>query len=226
MRTLVVHSVPMKALRVTGNAFILIGATFLFFVLYEFVGTAQITRGHQAALAADFEFALAEPDPTPTPSEAPSTKPKPPPPAPRPDPGDTVARIRIPKIGVNMIVVEGVSLNQLAKGPGHYRGTPLPGEPGPVGIAGHRTGWGSPFIDLDRLERGDRIILETKKKERFVYEVTNNRVVDPDDVWVLNGDPKSDADFTLTLTTCTPKYTSRDRLIVWADQVSPEPPSL
>lgn len=210
----------MRAVRATGNVFILIGATFLFFVLYEFVGTAQITKANQQALAAEFD---ALPSPEPTPTSSPTRAPKP---APPPKLGDAVARIRIPKIDLNMIVVEGVGLDQLAKGPGHYRGTAMPGQEGSVGIAGHRTGWGSPFIDLDRLSKGDRIIVETKREGRFVYRVTGTTVVDPGDVWVLEGDPDSTARFTLTLTTCTPKYTSRDRLIVWADQVSPKPPAV
>lgn len=215
----------MKALRVTGNVFILIGATFLFFVVYELIGTSAITAGHQRALAAEFEEpdddpVVVEPSPPPEPTE---TKEPEPPPPPRPKLGSPVARLRIPSIDVDMIMVEGTSLDELAKGPGHYRGTPLPGQRGPVGVAGHRTGWGSPFIDLDRLGRGDRIIIDLKDDQRFVYEVTNTRVVDPGDVWVLNGDPRSDAEYSLTLTTCTPKYTSRNRLIVWADQVSPDP---
>jgi sortase A len=195
-------------MRITGNAFILVGATFLFFVLYEFV--SQITKGHQAALATEFAV------PLPRPSASPGREPKPPA---RPAIGDAVARIRIPSIGVNMIVVEGATLEDLARGPGHYRGTALPGERGSVAIAGHRTGWGSPFIDLDRLDAGEEIILELRDGSRFVYQVTGSRVVDPGAVWVLDGDPKSRAAFKLTLTTCTPKYTSRDRLIVWADQV-------
>lgn len=215
----------MKALRVTGNVFILIGATFLFFVVYELIGTSAITAGHQRALATEFEEpdddpVVVEPSPSPEPTETKEPEAPPPPP---PKLGSPIARLRIPSIDVDMIVVEGTSLDELAKGPGHYRETPLPGQRGPVGIAGHRTGWGSPFIDLDRLGRGDRIIIELKDDQRFVYEVTNTRVVDPGDVWVLNGDPRSDAEYSLTLTTCTPKYTSRNRLIVWADQVSPDP---
>lgn len=198
-------------MRITGNSLILIGATFLFFVLYEFVGTTQITKGHQEALASEFA------DPAPTASPPPAR------PKPKPIPGDAVARIRIPSIEIDMIVVEGATLADLARGPGHYPGTPMPGERGSVAIAGHRTGWGSPFIDLDRLDVGDEIILEVKDGSSFVYRVTGSQIVEPDEVWVLDGDPDSRSEFSLTLTTCTPKYTSRDRLIVWADQVRPDP---
>lgn len=207
----------MRALRVTGNVFIVLGATFLFFVVYELIGTAQITKGHQTALANQFEEAFRPPDPKPTYS---------PPEWPKLDNGDVVARIKIPKIDVNMIVVEGVTLGDLAQGPGHYPETPLPGEYRPslaVGIAGHRTGWGSPFIDLDRLRRGDEIIIETPRFGTFRYRVTRSEVVKPGKVSVLQGDQRSEVPYKLVLTTCTPKYTSLNRLIVYADQVSPAP---
>lgn len=207
----------MKTLRVTGNVFILIGATFLFFVLYELVGTSSITRGHQSALAVEFgEPTIERPIPVrPDPKEPTSLR------WPDLSPQDIVGRIRIPSLDVEYIVVEGTTLDDLALGPGHYIGTSLPGQVGSVGIAGHRTGWGSPFIDLDKLRRGDEIILDTKRHGRFVYRVTGTTVTHPRDVEVLQGDPDSDALYSLTLTTCTPKYTSRDRLIIWADQVQP-----
>ncbi len=62
--------------------------------------------------------------------------------------------IQIPKIGLNQVVVEGTGEDDLSKGPGHYLGTPLPGEEGNVGIAGHRTTWGRPFYNLDSARRG------------------------------------------------------------------------
>ena len=131
--------------------------------------------------------------------------------------GARLARLQIPTIGVDEIVVEGVSPRQLAIGAGHYPGTAPVGGRGSVGIAGHRTGWGDPFLRLDELERGDRIVLQTRR-DRFIYRVTNTKVVNPDARWVLNGDPKVDASFELTLTTCTPVGTARDRLIVWAER--------
>lgn len=205
----------MKALRAVGNLFIVIGATIMLFALYELVGTSQITKRHQNALAAEFEALLASDEPTlggPLPEETPKEKT---PPRAGPPP---IARLRIPKIEVNHIVVEGATLDALAYGPGHYRDTPPIGGKGSAAIAGHRTGWGSPFYSLDRLGAGDRIEVETADAT-YVYEVTRQIVVEPDDVWVLDGDPKSDDKRKLTLTTCTPRFTSRLRLIVWADLV-------
>lgn len=209
----------MRALRWTGNVFIVLGATLLFFVVYEVYGTSMISRNHQSALAESFDPVIEPPSPPPT-VESPSPSPSPSLSTLPLNPGgpEPIARIRIPRIGVNQIVVEGVTLDDLSWGPGHYRLTPQPGEPGSVGIAGHRTGWGSPFINLDKLERGHRIHLDTPEAT-YVYEVTGSRVVDPGQSRVLLGDPRSRATHKLTLTTCTPKYTSLRRLIVWADQV-------
>lgn len=87
----------------------------------------------------------------------------------------------------------------LKKGPGHYPGTPLPGQPGNSGIAGHRTTYGAPFSELQRLEAGDDILVTTRQGQ-FRYEVDRTVVVRPDQVEVL--DPTEEA--RLTLTTCTP----------------------
>jgi len=135
-----------------------------------------------------------------------------------------VGRLTIPRLGPgwSRIIVQGVTLYALAYGPGHYPKTPLPGQPGSVGIACHRTGWGSPCINMDRMRAGDLVYIDTKAG-RFTYRVTSTRQVEAKDGWVLGGDPKSKATFKLTLTTCTPKYTSLHRLIVWADQISPAP---
>lgn len=132
--------------------------------------------------------------------------------------GARLARLRIPSIEVDEIVVEGVSGRELAVGLGRYPSSAPIGARGSLGIAGHRTGWGDPFLRLNELRPGDRILLTTRKS-RFVYEVTGRTVVNPDERWVLRGDPDVEAPFELTLTTCTPIGTARDRLIVWAERV-------
>src|SRR5665213_2494591 len=75
--------------------------------------------------------------------------------------GDSLTRLQIPAIGVNVVVVEGTSEQALEAGAGHYPGTPLPCEIGDVAIAGHRTTYGRPFANVDRLAPGDKIILDT-----------------------------------------------------------------
>jgi sortase A len=206
----------MRIVRGIGIAFITIGVLILLFVLYELVGTAAITKVHQHALRQEFERELHPTVLTPT-------EPAVPPPARlHPSEGHAIARLIIPKLGMDVIVVQGVTLDDLAKGPGHYAETPLPGQPGATAIAGHRTGWSAPFYNLDHLRKGDRVTLETSNA-KYVYVVTGGTIVSPTSVWVLRGQPGSTATYRLTLTTCTPRFTARNRLIVWADLLSAEP---
>jgi len=104
----------------------------------------------------------------------------------------------------------------LAAGPGHYPGTGKPGKKGNIAIAGHRTGWGSPFLHLDDLEPGDRIKLTDRKGVRHTYIVDSSSVVDPSADWVLGDDPLGTGEPTLTLTTCDPPSVNTKRLIVFA----------
>lgn len=110
--------------------------------------------------------------------------------------------LRIPRLGYRAAVREGVSEEVLFGGPGHYPGTAWPGQPGTVGLAGHNVYW----LRLDRLQTGDAIALDTRYGT-FRYRVTGMRVVDPDDVSVLEPAPGR----RLTLTTCWP---------LWAGQLA------
>lgn len=134
-------------------------------------------------------------------------------------PGEALARIRIPAIGVDKLVVEGVTVEDLRKGPGHYRTTPQPGYPGNTAIAGHRTTYGAPFGDIDQLLPGDQIEVVTLHGA-WRYEVmaapddpkSGHFVVSPEDVWVL----KDFGDNRLTLTACHPKFSASQRIVVMA----------
>jgi sortase A len=129
--------------------------------------------------------------------------------------GDSLTRIQIPAIDVDVVVVEGVTPSALRAGAGHYPQTPLPCESGNVAIAGHRTTYGKPFGNLDRLKPGDTIQLTTPIGG-CVYQVTKAPYpVDPNDISVLDATP----DRTLTLTTCHPKGSAAQRLIVKATWV-------
>lgn len=128
--------------------------------------------------------------------------------------GDPIARIEMPRIGVDKIVVAGVDKNDLKKGPGHYPETPLPGQLGNSAIAGHRTTFGQPFFDVDKLDTGDEIILTTLTG-RYVYRVTGQQIVSPSDYQVISTTDPTTA--TLTLTSCHPKYTARERIIIFAE---------
>jgi sortase A len=94
-------------------------------------------------------------------------------------------------------------------------GTPIPGQPGNAVVSGHRTTYGRPFFDLDQLAVGDRIEVETAIGTH-VYHVREMVTVLPSDVWVTEPRPGG----WLTLTTCNPKFSARERLIVWAEMVS------
>ena len=127
--------------------------------------------------------------------------------------GDPLTRIKIPRLGVNTVVVEGTSSKALRAGAGHYPNTPLPCEAGNVAIAGHRTTYGKPFADLDRLKEGDVIILETPIGS-CTYEMERAPfIVEPTDFSVVTNDP---AKSILTLTTCHPRGSAAKRLIVQA----------
>lgn len=132
--------------------------------------------------------------------------------------GDPLTRIEIPSIGVDTIVVQGTSASALRAGAGHYPETPLPGAKGNVAIAGHRTTHGRPFNKVDRLEPGDEVILTTPIG-RFTYKVTRNPFITYPTDWSVIAQSK---DSLLTLTTCHPKGSARQRMIVRAELVKSE----
>jgi sortase A len=133
--------------------------------------------------------------------------------------GDPIARLEIPEIGLDVVVVAGVSVDDLRRGPGHYPDTPLPGEYGNSAIAGHRTTYGQPFHDVDDLEPGDEIVVTTIAG-RFVYAVTGTEIVEPDDTQVV---ATTDPDIAeLTLTSCHPKWSARQRIIIHSALVAEE----
>lgn len=130
--------------------------------------------------------------------------------------GESFAFLTIPKIGLEGVVVyQGVDVETLKKGPGHMERTPLPGQPGNAVISGHRTTYGRPFFDFDLLAVGDRVEVETATGTH-VYEVRETLIVDPTDVWVTDPRPGG----WLTMTTCNPKFSARERLIVFAEMVA------
>jgi sortase A len=133
--------------------------------------------------------------------------------------GAPVARLRVPAIHLDVIVVEGVGMKQLAEGPGHYPMSAPIGKPGVTAVAGHSSGWGAPFMKFDRLLEGMVVIFDVKNHE-YRYLIVKRGLVQAKDVWVLKGDPWSNARSKLVLTTCWPIMTSRERLILWGDLIS------
>ena len=129
-----------------------------------------------------------------------------------PKPGEAVARLIVPAIGVDQVVVSGVGLDELKKGPGHYPDTPLPGKIGNAAIAGHRSTFGAPFARVDELKRGDEIDVTRPDGTRYVYRVVDSRVVEPTEVSVIANTPDAE----LTLTSCWPKFSAAKRIVVRA----------
>jgi sortase A len=131
--------------------------------------------------------------------------------------GDSLTRLKIPELDVDVVVVEGTTASALRAGAGHYPETPLPCELGNVAIAGHRTTYGRPLHDMDLLEQGDVITLETPIGD-CTYEITEKPfVVSPKQIDVVSNTPNR---ATLTLTTCHPKGSAKQRLVLHAELVS------
>ncbi len=136
--------------------------------------------------------------------------------APPPD-GEAFAIIRIPtieRLSEGWAVVEGVTRADLRNGAGHMPSTALPGQPGNAVISGHRTTYGAPFHELDELRPGDRIEVETAIGVH-AYAVRETVIVRPTEIWVVQDRPGA----WLTLTTCHPKFSSRQRMIIFAELV-------
>jgi sortase A len=231
-----------RVLHVVGRVLVSAGVVVLLFVAFQLWGTGLSEARAQAALEDEFARLLTAVPDGPGPAAPPTTLPVA---SPTPDPvvvaqaadvpaGGVAARLRIPAIGVDKLVVEGVGEADLRRGPGHYPTTPQPGFGGNAGIAGHRTTYGQPFHDLDRLAPGDRIEVTTLLGT-FTYEVLApedahgdrlGRVADvlpgavvvaPSDTWVL-----ADAgDDRLTLTACHPRFSARQRIVVAARLIGP-----
>jgi sortase A len=125
--------------------------------------------------------------------------------------GNPLGRIGITRMGANFVFVSGTGKGSLKTGPGHYDRSPLPGLPGTVAIAGHRTTYSAPFRRMNKLRRGDKITL-TMPYGRFTYSVEGLRVVRPEHVGVL----KHVRHNRLVLTTCTPVDSAAKRLVATA----------
>ena len=214
----------MRLVRILGKLLISIGFGVLMFVGWTLWGTGIYTSQQQNLL--EQEFAAAPPvvlDPN---NEVPESY--------QPGPGKHAFRMEIPAIDFDQIVVEGVGTDELKKGPGHYPDcrsgfakplcTPFeevwPGEEGRVIVSGHRTTYGAPFYDIDKLKRGDRIVTETDWGE-YTYEVTIKTIVEPDSPLVVIDTRQDDSrEPELVLTTCNPRFSAAERLIVYAELVS------
>jgi sortase A len=215
---------------ILGRTLITVGLLMFAFVAYQLWGTGIQTAQSQQDLTAQFHDQLQSTSTSSSTTSTSTTRPTdttvedstttstiPVAPVNGAGNGDPVAILRIPSIGLTKTVVQGVGVPDLKKGPGHFPETPLPGQLGNAAIAGHRTTYGQPFRHLDEVKVGDLIEVDTLFGS-FVYKVTGSAVVNPSDYAAVipTVDPTR---ATLTLATCTPAFTARQRLIVRADLV-------
>lgn len=214
-----------RVLGLLGRISLTAGVLILLFVVYQLWGTGLHEARAQGSLSDELDETLAdagvEPasEPEACTSDGDGAQAERPP---APEDGAAIARIALPRIGVDKVVVEGVSVPDLKRGPGRFPETSLPGYKGNVAIAGHRTTYGAPFHRIDELEDGDEILLTTAQG-CFRYIVNDQRIVAPDQVEVLDdfGDSR------LTLVACHPKYSAAQRIVVVAelDGDALEPPA-
>jgi sortase A len=195
-----------------GRVFMAAGTLMLLFVAYELWGTGLAESRSQTTLKHDFAKIQEK-----APTDDSRTEYAPPAPT-----GSAIAIIKIPRIGVVKTVVQGVGVEDLKKGPGHYPDTPMPGQAGNAAVAGHRTTYGAPFYNLDELKPNDPVLVTTVQGS-FRYEVMETKIVRPSQVDVLNATD----DNRLTLTTCHPRFSASSRMIVTAKLIGaalPAPP--
>jgi len=211
-----------QVLKRVALTLIAVGLLCLSFVAYQLWGTALYEHNAQNQLRHELAGKLHSPvtttPPTTTPGETTTTGSpaalvnEVAPPEPDPKLGTPIGLLSIPRLGMQGVaIVEGTAEAQLQQGPGHYVGTPLPGEAGNAAIAGHRTTYGAPFYDLNTLQPGDSINIQTAQG-LFDYQVVTSHVVLPSNVTVLAQTSIPE----LTLTTCNPRYSAATRLVVVA----------
>ncbi|WP_104524421.1 class E sortase [Blastococcus atacamensis] len=213
-----------SVVRGIGEVLITGGLVLLLFVVYELYVTDYLTGRRQDELTQELREQWQQP-----PGETRQLR--------QVEIGDAFGVLRIPRLGEDYarVILEGTSEAELSQGPGHYEGTAMPGEAGNVALAGHRVGKGSPFLELDAMRPGDPIVVETADSW-FVYRVLGDpatgdlaadpsgipgrQIVRPADVDVIAPTPNQAASGPtgsyLTLTTCHPRFSARERLIIHA----------
>lgn len=227
------------ALRITGWTLIVAGVVVLLYVVYSLLFTGVTTESAQASMRDAWQAevgALDAPSEAPTPEatelageepagEEPASEEAAAPVTPPPQ-GEAVAVLQFVRPGAEppvhaepLFVVEGTSRDELARGPGHYVGTALPGEDGNMAIAGHRTTYAAPFFHLHQLQEGDEVHVTGRDGRRHVYRFLERRIVAPTETWVLEPDPLGRGRPLLTLTTCHPRFSAAQRMIVFAELV-------
>jgi sortase A len=207
------------AVRLTASALLVVsGVALVAGAAWQMWGSNLWAERQQAELARQLEDSPAMVLPTGV-SLAQMSTATVPPPVSAPPPvvaGEAVGRITAETIGLDAVVVAGTGTEELKAGPGLMEGTSFPGEAGNSVISGHRNTYGGPFYHLDKLTLGDRITVSVPGRPDAVYEVRDSFIVAPGDVWVAAATTGA----RLTLTTCNPVGSDRERLVVQAELVA------
>jgi sortase A len=221
-----------RVVRGVGWTLIVMGSVVLLYVVYLLWFTGLETAGEQRELSERFETLTSAPLPTADAGDEPGDEavdedgeedePE------AIEVGDAFAAMWFERDGDRIVsddvlfVVEGTSVADLKRGPGHYPESAAVGGDGNLGIAGHRSTYGEPFGRLDELTEGDTIHVVDRRGTEWVYEFREQRVVAPTDVWVVEEDDPLDLGApTITLTTCHPRFSAAQRLIAWGELVGP-----
>lgn len=205
---------PAHPAKMIGSLLVAASLILALFIGYEFLWTDFASKRAADRATAQLQRVWAEGGLTP--ADRPTAGPRP------PAATDVFAIMRIPRLGRQwqQPVIEGVTLDDLARGVGHYPGTAMPGVIGNFAVAGHRVTHGHPFRDLDRMRSGDPIAVQMRDVV-FIYRVRGIKIVTPDRTDVLFPVPRQfgvdPVEPLLTLTTCHPKYSARQRLILTAE---------
>jgi sortase A len=206
-----------------GMFLLVVGVLLIAFVAFQLWGTALYTDHVQGNLKTQLGHEIhhstlnlnslrsAKPGADPKGSSLPRVATSVAPTTGQPAIGQPIGLLAIPKLGLDDALVQGTGESQLQGGPGHYQGTALPGQAGNAAVAGHRTTFAAPFYDLNELSPGDPIFVLTSQG-LFRYDVRYTQIVSPSDTAVLDDSTTPE----LTLTTCNPRYSASQRLVVVA----------
>jgi sortase A len=206
------------AIGVFGELLITAGVVLLLFVVYQLLWTNVTAQRAADQVASDLQDSWTRPAGSPGEGSEDDDTPEA-----RPEIGDAFALMYIPRLSDKVWgtpVLESVELPDLARGIGHYPESQVPGEKGNFAVAAHRATNGEPFRDIDRLQVGDQVLVETQDTW-YEYTLRRDQIVTPQDTWVIDpvpGDPgATPTDRLITLTTCNPRWGSTTRWIWWGD---------
>ena len=217
-----------RILGTVGEVMFTVGLILLLFVGYQLMWTniSAAQAADRAAAEVQTQWAAQE---TPSPTEEGPGEATPA--AEQPEIGTPFGLVYIPRLRDKvwaLPLIQGVGPEQLAQGIGHYVGTAMPGELGNFATAGHRATHGEPLRNIDQLEKGDQVIVETATSW-YTYTLDRSKIVSPFDVWVIDpvpGEPDSTpTEAIITLTSCNPRWASTERFIWWGSLVDTTPKS-